>query len=122
MMTSPRLAVSCLHVHRIVGVLDGLAQGAGGDAADDGNLDEIVVGGWRAAAGLAIRGLHQTQGPRLHILPGQVALPLERAQVVVDPIGAANAKMIADFTKGGWVPPRVNRVRNVLKHRLLACR
>jgi hypothetical protein len=47
-------------VNGVLGVLDGLAEGTCCDAAHDGNFDEAVVGGRRAAAGLAIGGLHQT--------------------------------------------------------------
>jgi len=112
-----------IHAHRVDHVLFGEQRKAGGDATEDEHLDEVdVVGrlgrdGGAVAGGLDVGG---TQGARLHVLPRQITLALQGAQVVVDAVRRPDPHARADLSERWRVTAVVNRLADEVEDHLLA--
>jgi hypothetical protein len=94
-------------------------------AADHGDLDEVHVvrgGLWRHVAE-GLRGqVCGAQCARLHVLAREVALSLERAQVIIHSVGRADTHARADLAERWGVAAVVNRLADEVEDHLLALR
>src|SRR5262249_13128970 len=79
----------------------------------------VVVGGNRS--GKAVR-VARAQGARLHVLAREVAFSLQRAKVIVDPVGGTDAHVSADLAQRGRITAVGNGASNVFEHLLLTIR
>src|SRR5580658_178495 len=60
--------------------------------------------------------------PRLHVFAGQIPLPLEGTQMVVDAVGGPDPHSCPDLPEGRWVPPIDDGLADVVEDHLLALR
>ena len=92
-------------------LLDRLAQGACRDAPEDRDLDEVVRMARARPPDFVVGEVLGPERPGLHVFAGEVPFALERPQMVVDPVRAANAEVIADLAQGRRKAPAVDRGR-----------
>jgi len=91
------------------------------DASEDLNRDGLVVRRNAVQLGLWFRlVLDNTERTTLHVLTPQVALALQRSQVVVDTIGRTNPHVLADLAQGRRIAPLPNRGADEVESLLLA--
>src|SRR5690606_17759442 len=89
-------------------VLGGQDRLTGGDVADDRDRD------------LGVIEVDRTQRATLELLADQVALALERLEVVVDAVRGADTHMLADLPEGRRVPALVEAVGDEIERVALA--
>jgi hypothetical protein len=65
-------------------------------------------------------GVHDPQGTALHVLPSEVALALQRPEVIVDPVGGADPHVFANLPQGRGVAPVADRLADEIERLLLA--
>src|SRR5450432_983102 len=108
-----------IDAHRVLDVLDGQQGHAGRDPTDQRNLDEVIV-----LPGRADRTPHtdRSQGARLQIFTLQVSLLLQRAQVIVHPIGRANSEVEPNLAQGRRVAALADRLRDEIEDLALSVR
>jgi hypothetical protein len=81
---------------------------------------EVVV--FALAHGATVRRADQAQGAALHVFTGEVPLALERAEVVVDPVGAPDAEAVSNLSKRGREAPIGDGLGDEFEDRALSVR
>jgi hypothetical protein len=103
----------------VLDVLDGEQRRAGGDRARPAARRPCPRRGWARASGPRAR---RAQRARLQILALQVALLLQRAQVIVHPVRRSDAEVQADLAQRRRVAALANGLRDEVEDLALAIR
>src|SRR4051812_47723908 len=109
-----------IDAHRIDYVLFREERQAGGDTAEDLDLNQVIIrGGFHRFGGVA-HARHELESAALHVFAAQVTFALEGTQVIVDAVGRTDAHVLANLAERWRVATFLDRATNEVQGLFLA--